>query len=285
MLERVITILVDIRYHLSSLVAVFLSLGLGMVIGMSLAEDDTLRREQQHLIRSIEDRVALVQKENSGLRAQLSEVQVSLGDYERLLWETGGRLFGQALGGVRVTVISESTLSEFTEPWTEFLRVHGSEVRYLAWDSDRLSETGDGAEGIAATIADLYATVGSTMVSIVWSEAGENAALQTFVSEGVLTAHGFTDSSGMPDVVVFVPDTVGLFSAELDAALQQYKTQGILALTNGVEPAVGQGETQADRWAVVSGADTHLGWFHVIEAIASAVEETKSADLGRGDHP
>lgn len=282
-LERVITILVDIRYHLTSLVAVFLSLGLGMVIGMSLAEDDTLRREQQNLIRSIEDRVTSVQKENASLLAQLGEVQASLSDYERLLWDAGGQLFGEWLHDVQVTVVSEAMFHEVIKPWAEFLRLNGGEVRHLTWHSDRLTETVTGTESVTATMAEQYAALGRTLTGIIWGEENEQT-LQTYVSNGVFSLHGFSAASKEPDFIVFVPDRDGLFTDEIDAALQRYSTQAILAVPSGLDAAALQ-KSASERWAIVSEADAFLSWYYVAEAIATAVEAARHHGVGLGDQP
>lgn len=46
--------LLDLRYHAASLIAVFLALALGIVIGGSLASDETLVRYQENLIARLE---------------------------------------------------------------------------------------------------------------------------------------------------------------------------------------------------------------------------------------
>ena len=205
-LERVITILVDIRYHLTSLVAVFLSLGLGMVIGMSLAEDDTLRREQQNLIRSIEERVSMVQAENAHLLAQLDEVQTSLGDYERLIWDAGGQLFGRSLQDVQVTIVAEAAFHPAIEPWVKFLQLHGGEVRQLTWHRDRLTESAAGAADVAASGAEPYAALGRALAGMIWGEEVDQT-LEALVASGVFHLDGAPAARGKPDIIVFVPDS------------------------------------------------------------------------------
>lgn len=123
--------LVDIRYHLSSLVAVFLSLGLGIVIGMSLAEDDTLLREQQNLIRSIQTQVATVQERNAALQSELDRLSAAMGEYEARLFEMGRHHFGELLAGLTVGVIDAGDSDG--EGIVEMLREYGLTPRYAAW--------------------------------------------------------------------------------------------------------------------------------------------------------
>ncbi len=282
-LERVITILVDIRYHLTSLVAVFLSLGLGMVIGMSLAEDDTLRREQQNLIRSIEERVSMVQAENAHLLAQLDEVQTSLGDYERLIWDAGGQLFGRSLQDVQVTIVAEAAFHPAIEPWVKFLQLHGGEVRQLTWHRDRLTESAAGAADVAASGAEPYAALGRALAGMIWGEEVDQT-LEALVASGVFHLDGAPAARGKPDIIVFVPDRRGLFAGELDAALQRYGTRAILAVPGEFDSAA-MPHLAAERWTIVPDADGSLSWYYIAEAIASAVEEAEQHHIGLGGQP
>lgn len=281
--ERVITILVDIRYHLTSLVAVFLSLGLGIVIGMSLAEDDTLRREQQNLIRSIEDKVTLVQKENGGLRAELATVQASLGDYERLLREAGKQLYGQGIGRAQVTIVSEAALSPAMEPLKEFLQSNGGGVHHLTWHNERLAQWEPRGEGGEDLGVPNERTLGAALAGIVQGER-DASLLQMFLSKGVFTADGLSESTRPPDIVVFVPDADGMFSEAFREAMQNSAARAILALPSHIEPAAWEANDPS-RWTVVPGADTFLGWFHVVEAIAEAVGVAEAHEFGVGDSP
>lgn len=279
--ERVITILVDIRYHLTSLVAVFLSLGLGMVIGMSLAEDDTLRREQQNLIRSIEERVSSVQAENALLLAQLDEVQASLNAYERLIWDAGGQLFGQSLHNVQVTIVSEAAVFPAVEAWIEFLRSHGGQVRHLTWYRDRLMDS-VAMEGAATAGAEPYEALGRVLTGMIWGEEVDEASAS--VSDIVFRWVGDSPADLQPDVIVLVPDGRGMFARDLDAALQRYGTQAILAVPGGTDPAV-LPHLPPERWTVVTDADGSLSWYYIAETIAAAVKAAERHGAEDGEMP
>lgn len=241
-----------------------------MVIGMSLAEDDTLRREQQNLIRSIEDRVSMVQAENAHLLAQLGEVQASLGEYERLIWDAGGQLFGKSLQNVQVTIVSEAAFHPVIEPWVEFLRLHGSEVRYLTWHSERLAESVTGDEG-AAVGTNRHVSLGDALAGMIWGEEID-PTWQALVFDGVFSLDEAAPSRGEPDLVVFVPDRQGSFAEELDAGLQRHGARAVLALPGESDGAV-LPKLPSERWTVVSGADASLSWYYIAEAVAAAVDE------------
>ena len=63
--------LLDLRYHAASLIAVFLALALGLIIGGSLASDETLVSYQENLISRLE-------MENNALRNKQQEDEDSL---------------------------------------------------------------------------------------------------------------------------------------------------------------------------------------------------------------
>jgi len=60
--------ILDIRYHIASLVAVFLALGLGILIGASLLDEGRLVESQEKLIVGLEKRFDTLQAERSLFR-------------------------------------------------------------------------------------------------------------------------------------------------------------------------------------------------------------------------
>src|SRR3990170_6262023 len=61
----------DVRYHLVSLVAVFLALALGILLGTVIAGRGTLVERQNAMIEGIKADVDRIQKENKGLHEEL----------------------------------------------------------------------------------------------------------------------------------------------------------------------------------------------------------------------
>ena len=47
--------MIDLKYHIASIVAVFLALGLGVIIGSTIVGDDLLVDQQQKLIERLEE--------------------------------------------------------------------------------------------------------------------------------------------------------------------------------------------------------------------------------------
>lgn len=104
---------VDIRYHLASLVAVFFSLGLGILVGMSISSDEKGSELREQWMAAIESELEAVRTER---RETASRLEVALG--ERDLYKTfagdivtaliDGRL---ADGRTEVVVIGDPTAS------------------------------------------------------------------------------------------------------------------------------------------------------------------------------
>jgi len=61
----------DMRYHIVSLVAVFLALAIGIMLGSSIENRGVLKRQQERLVKSIEEDIASIKSRNSELQKQL----------------------------------------------------------------------------------------------------------------------------------------------------------------------------------------------------------------------
>ncbi|MDP8987911.1 MAG: copper transporter, partial [Actinomycetota bacterium] len=94
--------MVNLRYHIISIVAVFLALGVGVVMGSAVIDRavvGTLREQQAAIDRRIDD----VLRENGELQARLAEQQQTS---EQLADEGSQRLLAGQLTGVPVVVVA-----------------------------------------------------------------------------------------------------------------------------------------------------------------------------------
>jgi hypothetical protein len=104
---------INMRYHIASLVAIFLALGLGMLIGLAMPWDQSLAERQQQLTSRLESQMELLKKKNDGLKAKINtlEMQASLqGKFEQQVLPV---LVDGRLKGKNVAVID---LDGFTPP-------------------------------------------------------------------------------------------------------------------------------------------------------------------------
>lgn len=91
-----------LRYHLLSLVAVFLALGVGIFIGAGLLDDHTVLQRQQALIEGLKADFDALRQDTAALRAENRRLSVQLARYgqaERLLSSLAveGRLAGRTV--------------------------------------------------------------------------------------------------------------------------------------------------------------------------------------------
>ena len=99
----------SLKYHIASLVAVFLALGLGILIGSAVPGNDTLfRQQQQQLLGKLESRMESVVQKNESLRTSIVRLENESnlkGQFERqaLPALVGGRLKGHSLAVIATT--------------------------------------------------------------------------------------------------------------------------------------------------------------------------------------
>ncbi|QIA27092.1 copper transporter [Thermaerobacter sp. PB12/4term] len=91
-----------LRYHLLTLMAVFLALGVGIFIGAGMLDDRTLLERQQALIRSLEEDFAALRRDTALLRSEnrrLSSELARYGQAEQALASLAveGRLTGRRI--------------------------------------------------------------------------------------------------------------------------------------------------------------------------------------------
>jgi hypothetical protein len=72
--------MIGLRYHITSTVAIFIALGLGIFLGSAIVKDDTLARHQESLISRIESEFTLLRKDRDALYARLMKTESLLED-------------------------------------------------------------------------------------------------------------------------------------------------------------------------------------------------------------
>lgn len=122
-----LTLVVDVRYHLASLVAVFLSLGLGILIGTSLAGDgDELERRDRWLT-MLEREFDQVRDRSRQMEAALHRLTEERDRYAVFAGELVEELAAGRLAGVPVAVVTLGSFDGAGE-LVDFLREAGAAV-------------------------------------------------------------------------------------------------------------------------------------------------------------
>lgn len=140
--------IIDLRYHIFSLAAVFLALGLGIAIGSALPGADTLLREQEKVITRLEKEFAQLRSERRALEEMVAEKEKELAVMERFHREIFPLLAGDLLNGCKVVFIQNGEAPEgVVEELGDFLQEAGAVVAATISFNDR-----SGGEELAALV-------------------------------------------------------------------------------------------------------------------------------------
>jgi len=74
--------MIDLRYHIVSIVAVFLALGLGILIGSSIVSDDLMVTQQQKIIDRLEEQFSTLREREKNLLAENASQSRIINNYE-----------------------------------------------------------------------------------------------------------------------------------------------------------------------------------------------------------
>jgi Copper transport outer membrane protein, MctB len=144
--------MVNFRYHLVSLTAVFLALGVGLLLGTTFLDDaleDQLRSDLEELEHDL-DRAG---ERNSELRRQLDAFEEEAGGLDEQL---GARLFDGQLLGQPVLVVAPRGIDEgLVERVTTALDQADADLMGTWWLTDRLVLDDDDEVGQLAEALDL----------------------------------------------------------------------------------------------------------------------------------
>ncbi|HVW32345.1 MAG TPA: copper transporter, partial [Acidimicrobiia bacterium] len=130
--------MINFRFHLVSLVAVFLALALGVVMGSTVIDRAIVDRLSTQ-IDSVKKRADEQRAENRTLRDQIKS-------YETFVSQSQPQVIGRRLNQVPVTVVAvRGVPAEDVKAATDTLRAAGALVPGALWIEDGLSSTDPGA--------------------------------------------------------------------------------------------------------------------------------------------
>jgi hypothetical protein len=127
--------MIDFRYHLISLIAVFLALGLGILMGSVVLDEQLVER--------LEGRVQGFADSNDELRRRVSELDDRVEALQAFATEAEGRLLRGTLANQRVVVVEfEGTDGSVTDGLREAVEMAGGRVVTTITLTDRLALSG-----------------------------------------------------------------------------------------------------------------------------------------------
>lgn len=97
--------MIDLRYHIASIVAVFLALGVGVLIGSTIVGDDLLVDQQKKMIDRLEEQFYVLRERENDLVAQNQYQDQIINNYENYSQALLPPLVQQRLEGYRAAVV------------------------------------------------------------------------------------------------------------------------------------------------------------------------------------
>lgn len=179
----------DLRYHMVSLAAVFLSLSVGMLIG-GLFLNTTPSETQQRLIRRIQEDLARLSVESDRYQRDFERMNQA---FEELL----PRLTAQRLKGRRVAVVQTGDDNRALADTLKALRLAGAEVVSTTTITDRWLQMDDvQQQKLIAQLRQLKPNLPDDFSAVVKAVAngvalyGYNRAVDLLRREGLVRANG-----------------------------------------------------------------------------------------------
>ncbi|GAA1741515.1 copper transporter [Isoptericola hypogeus] len=266
--------MIDFRYHLVSLISVFLALAVGVILGAGPL--------QGAIGDQLTDQVATLRDERNTLREELDEAQTEAGEQREFVEAAGQQLVSGSLAGQRVAVVDVDEVSDSTEQGVldqleeAGARVVAHESLTAAWTSaddatlrdtvagglrDRLDDLeGDDAEGDVITEESTTPELLGAALTVALTDAdptdpsARSAEAETL--QGLLEQFGLVDVETAPEAPA---DAILLLSGG-DKGADDAETQDADPATTGIGALTTLAGTAAELApAVVAGPTTQEG--------------------------
>ena len=101
--------MIDLKYHIVSIVAIFLALGMGILIGSSIVSNDVMVVQQQKIIDSLETQFSSLREHESTLLAEDVKKSKMINNYENFAQGMLAPIVEERLKGRNVAVVVSGT--------------------------------------------------------------------------------------------------------------------------------------------------------------------------------
>ncbi|MET8153136.1 copper transporter [Actinoplanes sp. NPDC049668] len=209
--------MINFRYHVVSLTAVFLALAIGLVVGTAALNGpvaDTLK-----------DRVDALSKDNSNYREQANQYREELNKAQDFATEVSPALLGGKLAGRKILVMVMPSGQDYAEGVTAMLNAAGARITGTVTVQDKFFDPANAYELL---------------------KLADKASQPTVPAEGLpLNSDGVETSSALL-AVALLQRPIPVTPADLTAVLTAYTEPGYIAVSDDVAPG-------AEATVVVSG--------------------------------
>ncbi|HHZ13013.1 MAG: copper transporter [Caldicoprobacterales bacterium] len=132
--------MVNIKYYLILLICMFLSLGLGMVIGISLQNKNVLEKQYDMISQRLEDEFLNMRNENQQLKDTLKTLEKLEKENAALYESVFNSIIRNKLNGSRITLIEMGSEDDYSDI-IDLLKVAGASIGpSLAFDASLFRE-------------------------------------------------------------------------------------------------------------------------------------------------
>jgi hypothetical protein len=191
----------NIRYHIASLVAVFLALSVGLVLGSIVVERGTIDRQREALVTSLQKEFVGLNAENKALKAQVSA------DSEFLNALVPYVIAGSLTDRTVLVLVNEGRADGLSSAQDAISAAGGDSVVVLmqaegfGLDRPEVSAAAAKVLGVAADDARLLESVTASLAAE-WSAPGPRPLTEALSAVGVLGAEDLPKDSGVGGLVV-----------------------------------------------------------------------------------
>ncbi|MEL7563845.1 MAG: copper transporter, partial [Dehalobacterium sp.] len=158
--------MIDYKYHVTSLVAIFLALGIGMLIGSMALGNDFIGKQQEALINRLEGDFQQLRMQNGLTRSELAAANDTIEVYKKICQDMMPALIKEKLQNYRVVVIqtnSSCNLDDIINP----LETAGAEV-----------------EAVISVLSDF--SLANVSTSLTFSGSEEDSPVLDMLGEAIL---------------------------------------------------------------------------------------------------
>lgn len=279
--------IIDIRYHIASLVAVFLALAIGILIGTSLLGNEAIVEQQKQLTDRMEADLSLLREENQEVQTMLINYEKTTGVYQQFAKDILPLLVNQRLSGKNIAIVDTGNYG-FNEDLVAALEEAGSKVTSFTTILPAF-ELAD--QGKKQYIIDYFALEQSSVPEVVdflvdevvrSLMIGDNLAVLNFLEEQNMLKKGGEYGVPLDAVIVIGGSSDQEFASEritiIDRPLLDKLSAtglGVFGVEHRDVPFSYMSEYQKYKISTVDNVDTVIGQVALVWAI-----EGKAGDYG-----
>lgn len=120
--------IINIKYHIASLVAVFLALGIGIVIGIALLGNDSVTKTQETIIKDLRNNYDKINTENKDAQADIKKLQSLINNNHEYEKKTLPLFMDNKLQGQQIAIIETNVSPAKEELVNSLTKVAGANV-------------------------------------------------------------------------------------------------------------------------------------------------------------